>query len=450
MTRRGVLLPVALLAIAGLEAAVILGAWGLGFAGVDFYDHRVYHQLAVNLLERQIFSMEETAPYVPTTWRSPGYPMLVGLIYGLAGQRPVWVWIVQFGFVTLTSWFLFVFARRYIGEGAATIAAVLCVTYPALVFQAPFHVDETASVCLAVGLMAALARLRDEPGLRAWSFVLMGFGLAFQTLMRPSFLLFVGAVAMVLLFDLRRPGVGRRLVPVVALVLAFVAGVAPWIVRNSLLAGHPVTIHSGGGWTFYVSMQQYAGEVTYRLLRPEWEAVVAEFNLRTSQAEAALIASGGPSIAQAETFRARVEVLRDRQAWVDGLEKARHLRPAQVAFSVPRRLFWLWSTADASPWRTGLLHRAQQVLHVFLMVSTVVGLVLARRGLGSHGLVWLIPVYFTALHLVFAVEARYTLPARPFVLMYPALALWSLGTRIAPTYTGRLDKNFPGSERPPR
>ena len=44
-------------------------------------DGRVYSQIARNMLEQHVYSIESQAPYTPTLIRLPGYPLFVAAIY---------------------------------------------------------------------------------------------------------------------------------------------------------------------------------------------------------------------------------------------------------------------------------------------------------------------------------------------------------------------------------
>src|ERR1051325_4049352 len=49
-------------------------------------DGRVYSQVARNILEQHVYSIESQAPYTPTLIRLPGYPLFVAAIYAAFGH----------------------------------------------------------------------------------------------------------------------------------------------------------------------------------------------------------------------------------------------------------------------------------------------------------------------------------------------------------------------------
>src|SRR5215510_11871461 len=49
-------------------------------------DGRVYSQIARNMLEQHVYSIESQAPYTPTLIRLPGYPLFIAAIYSIFGH----------------------------------------------------------------------------------------------------------------------------------------------------------------------------------------------------------------------------------------------------------------------------------------------------------------------------------------------------------------------------
>src|SRR5690348_799347 len=49
-------------------------------------DGRVYSQIARNILEQHVYSIESQPPYTPTLIRLPGYPLFIAAIYSVFGH----------------------------------------------------------------------------------------------------------------------------------------------------------------------------------------------------------------------------------------------------------------------------------------------------------------------------------------------------------------------------
>lgn len=333
----------------------------------------------------------------------------------------------QFFVLAFTAWLLYLLAVQLGSRRAAAVTAVLCAIYPQFVFSAAYYADVTLSTFLAVAIVVGLFFLLKRAHLSALHFVAVGGALAILSLVRPGFLLMGAFVAFGMVIMQRSCALPRRLLLVTALLVGNLMIIAPWIARNTLLAEQLTNVSSAGGWSLYVSSQQYTDEISPRLLRPEWDIVIAEFNRRTKDAEEALPAD---AVLSDPHLAVKREVFRDRRYIQDALRTVGLLSWHHLLARWPNRVFWLWSTGDVSPWQVGLLHRLIQLHHILLALCVLVGLFLSRSALAGQWLLWFPALYLTMLHMVFHVEARYTFEARAFLLVYAGLAIDWVITRV--------------------
>jgi 4-amino-4-deoxy-L-arabinose transferase-like glycosyltransferase len=418
----------AVLALAALEALVLLHVLDLGRLPLVVHDYQVYEQLGLNLLERATHSPEAGPPYGRSYFRTPGYPAYIALVYALGGRSLILLRASQFLLLALTALGLWRLARRFADDRVAAIAAILCVTYPPFAFLATLYATEVLATLATVLLLLALVRVTDRDGsmLRP---ALLGCGLGGLVLIRPGFVLLPLACAALLAARLPAAPRRSRLLAPAALLAGAGLVVGPWIVRNSLLVGRLVGPSSGGGWSLLVSAQQYSGAVSNQLLYPEWVVVIAEHNRRWAEAERRVL--GEPRPLEPDYARlARIEAELDEAHSRAARAEFGRLPPARLVAQLPKRVFWLWSTADFSPWPTRPINWPLKLWHVLTFGLAVLGVWSQRATLSSQWALWLVPVYLTALHLVYHVEARYTIPARPFLLVYCAMGFaWLLGAR---------------------
>jgi 4-amino-4-deoxy-L-arabinose transferase-like glycosyltransferase len=417
-------LTILLAVLIAVEIVLLLQVADLGRAPLTIYDAQVYDQLGKNLLDRATFSPESGPPWARSYFRTPGYPAFIAVVYAVCGRSLIAVRTAQFVLLGLCGWLLAHIAQRALPPSTAIIAAALCVTYPPLIFISTAFSAETLAT--AGGLLAILTLMRlsrDEPP-SSGALIVFGLTLATLTFVRPAFIVFPLFCAVVLMLRLKRVPVAQRITCVTLVLVCYVAALTPWVIRNRLLVGRPVGLSSGGNWSFYVSMQQYKGEISYALLNREWDIVIAEYNRRQAEAADAARAWSGNDT---RVVLARTEYLHDRGYGDDARRMLRSLSPREIALGVGRRLYWLWSTADFSPWAAQPVHRFFQAYHIVCCVFAGLGFWIARRRLLDDWPFWILPLYLTLLHLVFHVEARYTVPSRPFLLVYCAIgvrALW--------------------------
>src|SRR5207302_187908 len=78
----------------------------------------------------------------------------------------------------------------------------------------------------------------------------------------------------------------------------------------------------------------------------------------------------------------------------------------------------LWGPDDISPRSDPRLHLGIRIQYALLVLLAISGLFLCSGRLAHQWPLWLVPLYFTTVHLVFHVEPRYSFPARTFLMIY--------------------------------
>ena len=100
-------------------------------ANDDADDGRIYSQIAHNILEQHVYSIENQAPYTPTLIRLPGYPLFVAAIYSIFGHgnntavRVAQAFLDTFTCVLIT-WGAFEWARKHRAAMIALALAAVC------------------------------------------------------------------------------------------------------------------------------------------------------------------------------------------------------------------------------------------------------------------------------------------------------------------------------------
>jgi tetratricopeptide (TPR) repeat protein len=208
-------------------------------------DARLYHQWALSLARGAALP---AAPY----YHAPGYPEMLGLLYGILGPSPVAAIVVQSLLGVATTALVALTARRLFGTVEAIAAAILFVAYGPVYFFEAKLLAATVSVFLSM-LVVALAVQVDAGGdrgpLRRWGVpVLLGLGAGVLAVVRAN--LALAGVLLVCVFAVRawRGSLPWRVPLVVA--AAAVTAVLPTAVHN-LAHGAFAPIATNGGFNFY-------------------------------------------------------------------------------------------------------------------------------------------------------------------------------------------------------
>lgn len=165
---------------------------------------------------------------VPTAYRAPGFPMLLAIVHLAFGRALVVERVAQVGVGVALVVLVYVLGRQLFGPRTALVAGVLAAVSPVLVlFDGSLISEPLFTVLLLGALSCAIARRTAVAG------VLIGLA----ALTRPEGLALIPAVA--LLAGSRRGGL--------VVVLAAVACVAPWTIRNAVVLHSfvPVSTETG-------------------------------------------------------------------------------------------------------------------------------------------------------------------------------------------------------------
>jgi 4-amino-4-deoxy-L-arabinose transferase-like glycosyltransferase len=404
------------------EFVMLTSCCDLGNWPVDKGDEPGYRILATNILTHGVLSLSEQAPFEPSVLRAPGYPAFVAAAYLVSGRSAMFLRLIQFCLLGLTGMVLYQLAIPLVDQRISVLAAMLCVTYPPFVFQATYHLTETLATLLAllfVYLMVLMLRRTARQQATAFG---LGVVAGSAALVRPSLALLVMGPIVALVWRALRSSSWKRQAALAGLVsLGFLLLIVPCTIRNESVARAFIPFGSAGGMSFYYSMRQYTGETTYQMRVNEWQQMIREYDYRKAMARASL---ADVSVAPGASIAALSDVMVDRGYARDGLKELRTLSMMRLIEGIPKRLFFLWSTADTSPWAGGgLFHRLVQLLHIAIVILVAFGCYLMRGAIVRHWPLWIIPLYLVLLHLVFHVEPRYSFPGRPFMLVFAAVAV---------------------------
>jgi 4-amino-4-deoxy-L-arabinose transferase-like glycosyltransferase len=219
-------------------------------------DGKAYTQLAVNLLERGTFSLDEAPPFQPTYIRLPGYPIfLAGIYYFFGSGNNLAVAVVQGVLDTATCVLASIIALNWEQDDrrkrkAAWLAFVLTALCPfTAVYGSMILTESLATFLLSTTILSATFALKTENRRAAglW-LVLTGVVSGLAVLVRPDsglFALGVGVSLVVgILFFFGRAEVSstlRRLKTAILFggifTIVFLLSLIPWTIRNERVFG---------------------------------------------------------------------------------------------------------------------------------------------------------------------------------------------------------------------
>lgn len=170
--------------------------------------------------------------------RPPVYPLLLALLYRVAGVVPWHALLVNALLAALTNVLLHRAAKDAIGPRAAMVVAVVFAFDPSLVLLSNMLLCEVLYLLLCVAALAALRAPLEERFAphRFGAYAAAGALLGLATLTRPAAQALPLVLAIVFaLRAWRTPA--RPALAALVLVVAFVATLSPWMLRNRAVYG---------------------------------------------------------------------------------------------------------------------------------------------------------------------------------------------------------------------
>lgn len=405
-------------------------------------DQRQYLALARGLVQRgELTRAIAGEAFIPEPLRTPGYPLFLAPICALTGCEKWHVAVVQALLAAALPPLVFLLVvplgRRLALQGALAVAA-----YPFFAYYAALPLSELLATVLLAAACVAAARAADRPG---WA-ALAGIATGALALTRPVFVLFPLAIAVALAIP-RGPRLRARALAVGLLLGAHLLVLLPFNVYSFQHFGGPFASSSGSGlWWGYFQGKGGAPE-----------AVAAFQSAALAGASGAELIERGKAAAldEVESVEAagalrdidRFDRIADRHAqaygWIElNASLARratalilHDPIGHLARGLSVRTLELW--AGELPIRVRDFQRlpplaalASVLAQTWLFLFGLVGLAfLARRRTVEALLLGGAVLYVWLVSIPFVTEPRYSLPARPAMLVGVLAAVAELSRR---------------------
>lgn len=353
-----------------------------------------------NLATGHGFTASQREPRVPGIYRTPGYPAFLALIYSLFGRSHAAVYAAQVVLDSASAVLIGIIALRLATTQIGVLAGLLYALYPyAAFFCGILHQDILLVFATLVILFLLTWVGHDAANASRWAVVGIAAGLT--ALVKANFALF--AVVPVLTIWLGVPWQRRRTLATVAFVIGMSAALAPWIIRNyvTFRAFPPLAAGATGTNLMYLLDELESGE----------EAMVTKLmGIETNSERYLDRFVDGHALITAERERATVAAGELLRRWPEYL--------LLIGYHVPR--LWITRRSLNQPSVLGVMAFA---LSWPVLLLGLAGMWAARRHWPHNLPLYSTVLTITAMYAPYTAEARYTLPARPAMLVFVAYAL---------------------------
>ncbi len=196
-------------------------------------DSLSYHILSQNLLQGNGYSLSSSSPFVPESFRLPGYPFFL-YFFQLLGFPIVLIIFLQMMLGSGTVVLTYLLGKKFLSEKVATVASVLLCIEPTSVFFSTFVMSDTIFVFTLLLSIYLFFHKRESFKKDLYFLFLSGVLLGFAVLTRTIALylppLLILAYSVLYAKDLQP--ISKNIVRVAVYAAGILLIIAPWSLRN--------------------------------------------------------------------------------------------------------------------------------------------------------------------------------------------------------------------------
>lgn len=227
-----------------------------------YADAKAYDNIAVNIMSGYGFSLVPDGSPIPTTQRTPMYPLFLAGIYIIFGHNYVAVKIIQAILGALSCIIIFYITNiTYRNKMVAIIASLITALYvpfirgfnyyggPALLLSEYFYI-----FMLGMAILTTLIFVRDG---KKWSGMLSGICIGFTVLTRPEFIVFP-LLLIGYLFYISKLSVKRTVYKYFIMYFFMLMILLPWTIRNYIVQKKFIPLTTLNGLVFWLGNNSLA------------------------------------------------------------------------------------------------------------------------------------------------------------------------------------------------
>lgn len=365
-------------------------------------DSSNYDELAMNLKSGQGLQAEGFFGEEWYSFRAPLFPIFLASVYTIFGHSYLAARLVLALVSALTCIIIYRIGDKTFNPKVGMVAAAGMAIYPKFIYYSGFLIPETLYILLLAVTILFLLKARDGWNLSdlAWGGIFFGL----TSLTKPTilfFLLFI-FIWMMTVSQSKKEATRSFLVTILFVALTM----SPWAVRNHLIHREIVFTTYEGGYNFWLA-----------------------HNPSTLARERGLIEKEHSYLPEDEsTFKNLSEADKNRLFIEQALFFIKE-RPFEFLESLGIQFINFWRLYP----RIQYVERKYVIIGLFsfgpLLLLSLLGMVVSRKEREKVLLFYLLFIYYTAIHMLFAVVTRYRVPIVPYLIIFAAYALIWLGKK---------------------
>lgn len=349
----------------------------------------------------------------------PGYPLLLALVYKVAGESDSIVQFLQILVDALAAVMIFLIASELLHSTIAFIAGLFAALSPQFAWNSILLLPDTLAILPLLLAIYLFARWRTTTRLTRW--FVIGVLIGLSCLLRPNALLFAPFLGLWVLLLVRELERKQRLTAAIILILGTVFIIAPFTIRNAIVFGRFVPLSLGAGQTLLEGIADYDRDQRFGFADTDTEIarLEAEKFKRPDYAETLF----GPDGIERERFRVRegARVITSNPIWFASVMVRRAASMLRL-----ERVPLISASASAV---TGYPFPFRVVQSVFKTVVVLplsllgVFILVAARRWALLMVLLAIPAYYFCVQSALHTEYRYILALNHFQFVFAAVAV---------------------------
>ncbi len=413
----------ALLGIAIFALALLVRVAVIAIVGSNAYPLTQWTEsglIAQNLLAGRGFTYDFFGLRVEQPLQSFMPPLFVWLLYvclRFSAQPALTLALVHAVLSSLTAVAIFLLAAQLSGRKAVALLSGLGVAvYPVMVVMVTMPISLTLHLAVLAWALVFTALLAPKP---KWPLALAAGALwGLLVLGRPAIVAFLPLVLLWLWLNRRTRRDWLKLSGLILVAATLV--LLPWTIRNYRIHGRLILVSTNGGTAFWNGNSPFStgtGQLVYTEKVDQYLGRPHDPNQ--------------PPVVQMQPYplppdlQVQVatisEIELDRRQFQAGRAFIRQQPQAWLALMGQKVVGFLWFRRDINARFNATWAAYYQRLYVALLILTIAGLAVSTRRWRRYSLLYLLFVFYTAIHVAYNVDSRYRWEIEPFFLIFAAL-----------------------------
>lgn len=397
-------------------------------------DAHVYEVMASNLLKGNGFSADESPPYRPTIWRTPGYPLFLAGIYAIFGRSPNLVRVIQALMDSINCLLIYLicllcFKKEKKPRKLAKTVYFIAALSPFTAFFVSMIYSEILTTFLLILSIFLFCWAMERK--KQLYYFFSGLSVALSFLCRPAILIY--PFILITAYFCLNINNGQRLLKSVAIYIFAISLVwLPWVYRNSV-AFHrfvPLSVASGA----YIWVGSYPPNRYEKDFAADkdifWNKYISQEGNALLNVDSQLMREGIKRIRKEPFKYIGYTLKRVTLLWVSSyshfvqIDKSFKEIASELKENKPALFFGNLTTLL-------LIKALLTIINIGMLFSGISGMLIAARSWRSIYPIFIVPICITLAHAPLGqANPRYSVPGWPFLTIFAGFAIVTVWNKI--------------------